>query len=113
VKLASPHHWGKRGETEWQMRLERHQWVFEGKDPESGACGHELKSPPACDHQVTNEYENVHGQNAIAIANANGGGSRGPSVRMSDLRSVSDRLNARNGCVHGSLHGVAKIADAH
>jgi len=98
VKSASPRHWGKIEETEWQTQPDRHQRVFEGKGLESGVCCHALKSRGS---QVRNEY--VHGQSENGI--------RDLSKGLNDLTNVSDNLNARSGCVRATLRGAPMSAD--
>lgn len=94
---------------EWQMRLGRHQWVYEGKDLESEACGHVLKSPrdPWAKEKGKNGY--VRDESVNASLNENENESHGPSRKMCDLKSA----NVRSGCVHASLHGIAKTANVY
>jgi hypothetical protein len=107
VKLASLRHWGKTGEMEWQMRLGRHQRVYGGKDLESEACGLVLKSPR--DPWAKEEGKDGYVRDQSANVSLNENESHGPSRKMCDLKSA----NVRSGCVHASLHGMAKTADGY
>lgn len=89
MKLASLRHLGKTREMEWQMQLGRHQRVFGGKDLESEACGHVLKSPR--DPWAKGKRKNGYVRDQSVNASLNENESHGPSRRMCDLESADVR----------------------